>query len=194
MRTLDNVIPAELLRAVAATWPRDDWPHWHRYRDQTADKFATKDADRLPPAAKLVIAELAKLSISDLLGIDDCFPDLDLHGAGLHMSTPGGFLGCHLDGATHPLTGWSRIANAVLFIDDWQPEWGGALQMVADGHVTSECIPQRGRIAMFATSDTAWHQVSKVTGPKPRRTISLFWWSEVPAESTRDRAEFVAKG
>ncbi|NBW09979.1 MAG: 2OG-Fe(II) oxygenase [Caulobacteraceae bacterium] len=156
MRTLDNVIPAELLRAVAATWPRDDWSHWHRYRDQTADKF--------------------------------------LHGAGLHMSKPGGFLACHLDGATHPLTGWSRVANAVLFVDDWQPEWGGALQMVADGQVASECVPQRGRIAMFATGDTAWHQVSQVTGPKPRRTISLFWWSEVPAESTRSRAEFVASG
>jgi len=194
VRTLDNVIPAELLRAVAATWPRDDWSHWHRYRDQTADKFATKDADRLPPAAKLVIAELAKLPVRDLLCVGDCFPDLDLHGAGLHMSKPGGFLACHLDGATHPLTGWSRVANAVLFVDDWQPEWGGALQMVADGQVASECVPQRGRIAMFATGDTAWHQVSQVTGPKPRRTISLFWWSEVPAESTRSRAEFVAKG
>jgi hypothetical protein len=190
LHTIDDIISPELLLAVAATWPRDDWPHWHRYRDQTADKFATKDADRIPPAAKLVIGELAKLPIRELLDVGPCFPDLDLHGAGLHMSQPGGYLGCHLDGATHPITGWSRVANAILFVDDWQPEWGGALQMVDGGQVVEECHPHRGRLAAFATSDTAWHQVSRVAGPVPRRTISLFWWSLSPAESTRDRAEF----
>jgi hypothetical protein len=62
--------------------------------------------------------------------------------------------------------------------------------MVTDGQVIEECIPSRGMLAAFATSDTAWHQVSKVTGPRDRRTISLFWWSLVPSESPRDRAEF----
>lgn len=191
LHQFDNLIPPTLLRAVAATWPRDDWPHWHRYHDADADKFASKDSHRLPDAAKLVIAEMAKLRIDDLLpGCNDCFPDLDLHGAGLHMSLPGGYLGLHLDGATHPLTSWNRVANAVLFVDDWLPDWGGALQMVEDGAVTEQILPSRGRVALFATAGDAWHQVSQVTGPQRRRTISLFWWSEAPATSERDRAEF----
>jgi len=181
IKTIDGVIPSTLLNAVAATWPRDDWPYWHRYRDDTSDKFATKDPDRLPAAAKLAVAELLKLPVVELLGVsDDCFPDLDLHGAGLHSHPPGGLLSAHLDGAVHPLTGWARVANAILFVDDWQPECGGALQMLDPGPraVTEQALPVRGRVALFATSDTAWHQVSRVTGPQRRRTISLFWWSQ----------------
>lgn len=185
--TLDDVIPQTLVNAVAATWPRDDWPHWHRYHDRTADKYATKDASRITDAAKLVIGIMAEMDV----GCNECFPDLDLHGAGLHMLKPGGFLGLHLDGAKHPLTGWSRIANAVLFIDDWLPEWGGELQMCRENGETLQSVsPRKGRIAVFETTPTAWHRVTSVTGPAPRRTLSLFWWSQGIPDSDRDRALF----
>lgn len=187
---IDNAVSAGLLRAVAATWPRDDWPYWHKYDNADSQKLASKDAHRLPDAAKLVIAEMAKLDVSEFCG--DCFPDLDLHGAGLHSIPPEGHLGLHLDGAIHPLTDWRRECNAVLFVDDWWDGWGGGLQFWdATGHSLVETVlPARNRLVLFATGDHAWHRVSHVAGPKPRRTISLFWWSLATTEATRDRAEF----
>lgn len=185
----ENYVNPSLLRAVAATWPADNWSHWHRYQDQYADKRGSKDAHRLPDAARLVIGCMAETYIEDLK--PDCFPDLDLHGAGMHQLNPGGFLGLHLDGAAHPLHGWRREVNAILFVDDWLPEWGGHLIFRdADKEETARIIPRRNTLVLFQTSETAWHEVSRIDGPLARRTLSLFWWSHREPASARDRAEF----
>lgn len=191
---LDNWLAPGILGAVAATWPAANWPHWHRYDDANASKLASKDAHRLPDAARLAIADMARLDIAALTGIPDAFVDLDLHGAGLHLIPSGGHLGLHLDGAVHPLTGWKREANAVLFIDAWKPEWGGNLEFFESRdstRATTTVEPRLNRLVLFATGEENWHRVAKVTGPNPRRTISLFWWSAAESESRRDRAEFV---
>ncbi len=191
MIVLDNIFPPSLLRAVAANWPADDWAYWHRYCDENTDKYGSRDAARLPDAAKLVINELAKLNVSVLGDCDDAFPDLDLHGAGLHAIVSGGHLGLHLDGEVHPLKGWVRRANAILFVDDWEPHWGGRFELCdGTGKLLSFAEPKRGRLMLFSTSAQAWHRVSKVTGPIKRRTVSLFWWAEGFVESRRMRAEF----
>lgn len=188
---IENFAPPALLRAVAATWPREDWPHWHRYQDSNSIKWASKDAHRLPDAARLVIAAMAQIDVSKFAPGVDVFPDLDLHGAGLNMIPPGGHLGLHLDGAVHPLTGWRRELNAVLFVDD---VGGGALEFwnAPDGVIQAKIYPVRNRLVLFTTDSNSWHRVQVVPGPLPRRTISLFWWSTRPCESDRDHAEFSA--
>ncbi|MDE2426770.1 MAG: 2OG-Fe(II) oxygenase [Elusimicrobia bacterium] len=190
-RIIHDFAPPGLLRAVAATWPRDDWPHWHRYDDRNAAKLGSKDAHRLPDAARAVLSLMAAIDVSDFA--DAAFPDLDMHGAGLHSILPGGHLGLHLDGAVHPLTGWRREANAVLFVDDWDADWGGELEFWSSPQSRGPrriVTPRRNTLVLFATGPTAWHRVARVDGPQPRRTLSLFWWSLAAAKSNRDRAEF----
>ena len=188
---VDDFASESLLRAVSATWPRDDWPHWHRYQDEHSSKLASRDAHRLPDAARLMISDMARIDVRQFGG--DAFPDLDLHGARLHSILPGGHLGLHLNGAVHPLTGWRREVNAVLFVEDWQTEWGGALEFWSspDSGPHSRVEPQRNRLVLFATGEQAWHRVCPVTGPRQRRTLSLFWWSLTPTDAERDRARFV---
>jgi Rps23 Pro-64 3,4-dihydroxylase Tpa1-like proline 4-hydroxylase len=189
---IENFCAPALLSAVAATWPRDDWPHWHRYDDKDAVKLGSKDAHRLPDAARLVLAEMARIRIP--AGLPEAFPDLDLHGAGLHAILPGGHLGLHLDGAVHPLTGWRRELNAVLFVDDWEPHWGGELEFWQSQTSGAATVihPVRNSLVLFATGADAWHRVAQVTGPNPRRTLSMFWWSNLPTDCRRTRAEFHA--
>ncbi|TXH59107.1 MAG: 2OG-Fe(II) oxygenase [Desulfurellales bacterium] len=185
IRVIDNWGPPELIRAADATWPRLDWPHWHKYADAHSMKYGTKDADRLPKAAAMIVDRMAALAVGG-----NAFPDLDLHGAGLHCIPPGGFLGRHVDGAVHPLLGWKREVNAVLFVSAWSAEWGGELCFYdAAGTVVLRVEPAFNRLVLFETNDS-WHGVEKVTGPRDRRTISLFWWSQQPVNSHRDRAEF----
>ncbi|HEY3968478.1 MAG TPA: 2OG-Fe(II) oxygenase [Planctomycetaceae bacterium] len=188
---IENFAPPALLRAVGATWPHDDWAHWHKYNDENSVKLASKDAHRVPDAARLVLASMANVDVSRLA--PESFPDLDLHGAGLHSIFAGGHLALHLDGAVHPLTGWRRECNAVLFVDDWQPAWGGELEFWTDpaSGPFERIIPAFNKLVLFSTSDSAWHRVAKVAGDKPRRTLSLFWWSQGTASSTRDRAAFI---
>lgn len=186
---IDWVIPSPVLYGVAATWPKEDWPHWHRYKDEHADKFATTDALRLPAVATLALNLLAstKIAYTDETAYLKPFPDLNLHGAGLHMCKPGGYLKAHYDGARHPITGWRRVANAIVFLDDWEDGWGGHL-VAYDGVVTHNIQPRFGRVVVF-TADLL-HEVTQITGPKNRRTLSLFWWSESPPTCERDRADF----
>jgi hypothetical protein len=189
-RVIENFAPAGLLRAVAATWPRDDWPHWHKYDDGNAVKLGSKDAHRLPDAARQLLALIALVDVGQFAG--EAFPDLDLHGAGLHAILPGGHLGLHLDGAVHPLTGWRREVNAVLFVDRWPTDDGGELEFWESqtSGATAVIQPAWNRLVLFSTGGEAWHRVARVTGTQPRRTLSLFWWSLAAADSSRDRAEF----
>lgn len=188
LHIINDYISHNLVNAVAATWPKFDWPGWHYYDDSHTKKLASKiPLSFLHQSAQLALGAMAELPINH----PDAFPDLDLHGAGLHAILPGAGLGLHLDGATHPLTGWRRVCNAVMFVDDWLPEWGGELQLCDREGVPIDWVkPKRGTIAMFDTNDTAWHRVTNVTGPHSRRTLSLFWWQIDSDKSERTSALF----
>ncbi|REJ97813.1 MAG: 2OG-Fe(II) oxygenase [Planctomycetota bacterium] len=191
---IEDWAPAGLLRAVDAEWPSLDWRYWHKYAEETAVKYGSMDASRLPGSARLLMSRMAEIDLASL-GIDvTAFPDLELHGAGLHCIPPGGHLGTHLDGAVHPLTGWHREVNAILFVGQWQPEWGGDLCFFEDGGEAPASLrvsPRFNRLVLFRTGDSMWHGVEKVTGPNQRRTLSMFWWSAARMEATRDRAKFL---
>ncbi|HSG72068.1 MAG TPA: 2OG-Fe(II) oxygenase [Planctomycetaceae bacterium] len=185
---LSNWAPAGLVNAALAEWPAEDWRHWHFYDDQTAKKRATKDASRLPRAATMLLERMAELDLR-YHGFDaDCFPDLELHGAGMHELPTGGFLRKHLDSTAHPQTRWNRSVNGVLFLNE--PEQGGDLTF----HLPFEEIvihPESGKLVLFETADEAWHSVSTVAGSISRKTLSLFWWTLGTPDERRMKAEFV---
>lgn len=180
---IDDFAPRGLVNAALAEWPDASWRHWHVYSGEHSVKRATKDAARLPRAAMMLIEQVASMDVPE-----GCFPDLELHGAGLHEIPDGGHLGKHLDGAIHPVTGWKREQNAVLFLND--DFFGGELMFFRpDGSETHRVTPAKNRLVMFSTSDEAWHTVAPVSGGD-RKTLSLFWWSLETTTATRTQAEF----
>lgn len=175
-------VPPGLVAAALAEWPEDKSPCWIRYRDDHADKYASRGWEGIGRAATLLIEQMACYD-SEL--ISGAWPDLALHGGGLHMIPPGGHLSRHLDAATHPVTGWQRVASGVLYLDDWRYEWGGAL--VLGEH--TRIYPEAGMLIVFACRSDSWHAVETVTGPTARRSIALFWWG-VGSGGDRTHAEF----
>ena len=173
---IDNWAEPELVRAAEVEWPELSWPFWHRYE---CGKLATKDPLRFPPACAELIRRLLCLRIGELMGLDDTFADWNCYGAGLHTSPPGASLGVHLDSDHHPLTGWQRACNAILFVNTgWEPDWGGAFELwSADGR---EClkriVPKFNRLVLFKPSDISFHAVARNTGPEPRKTLATFYW------------------
>jgi hypothetical protein len=163
-----------LVNAARATWPDERWQHWHKYNDGNAIKLATKDPSRVTTPVAELIRQMATLQVED-----GWFPDLDLHGAGMHWIQQGGYLGRHLDGQIHPLTGWYRRCNAIVFLDHCE---GG--ELVIDGQ--EPIVPEPGRLICFNADQ--WHEVRPVISGQ-RRSVSLFWWS-VDGTGTRDRAFF----
>ena len=180
MQIIDDAVTGHLLRALSATWPGSTWRGWHNYADKNSVKRATRDAEQLPRAAWPCLYEIASY-----VNHPKAFPDWELAGAGLHEIPPGGHLRRHLDSDIMLGTGWRRELSLVLFVDPWRPEWGGSL-------VVREQIiePKRNRLVIFACDDDAWHEVQPVTGPEPRRTLALFFWSTEPTDGLRKSACF----
>ena len=151
-----------LALAASNEWPSGDWPHWHLYDGNNSVKRASKDHYRLTPACKLLIAKMAETSVPDGL-----FPDLSLHGAGMHEIPQGGYLRSHKDSEKHPVKPWFRKLNMVLFINSCE---GG--ELVIENH--EPISPKPGKAVIF--SPNLSHEVIPVT-EGIRMSLSLFWWS-----------------
>jgi hypothetical protein len=186
-----NAVPRSLLNAARVEWPAATWPGWVAYADQYAIKRATRGRDGLPRACELLLDHMAAIDVAEITGEPSAFPDLTLYGAGLHEIPTDGHLALHLDARQHPVTGWSRVASAVVFVDDFSDTWGGELVL---GDPSGDCrriTPTAGTLVVMGTAgDETWHAVGKVTGPLPRRTLAMFWWSTSRVESDRKRASF----
>lgn len=190
---VDGACNPNLLRAVAAEWPAQNWPHWHRYDD---GKLATKDALRIPPAAMEAIKQMLDLRVDTLLKIDDAFPDYNLHGAGMHCHPPGSRLGIHRDAETHPLTGWRRAVSAILYVEPhWNSEWGGELEVwdTPESGPRVKIEPLWNRLVLFRTPGLLHGMPNPVRCPagRSRKSLAVFFWQEADGTSGCQRADFV---
>jgi len=161
---IDDFAPACVIRAAAKTWPDERWAWWHKYDDETALKFSTMGRAPFPPASALLLDRMATLDISSIS--TDAFPDMSFHAGGMHTLPPGGFLGKHKDAEIHPLTGWSRVLNAILFI-----EGDGDLHLGQDYAIR----PTPGRLVLFETKGV-WHRVDEAT--ETRKSLAVYWWAD----------------
>lgn len=168
MLIIDDAIPSPRLAAADAAWPEATWNGWHRYQGKTADKFGLIHHSLAPPAIQRALWAVAEV-IEERIP-SGCFIDFELHGAGMHMIPPGGFLGRHLDAEKHPQRPWSRTHSAVLFVDSSGDADGGKL--VIEGNSID---PIRNRLVIFETPG-AWHEVTRVIGNRLRRSLALFAW------------------
>jgi Rps23 Pro-64 3,4-dihydroxylase Tpa1-like proline 4-hydroxylase len=185
MKILDGINPS-VLRAVWATWPGTDWRGWHHYSGPDSEKWGTR-GPHVTPAASEAIRQMID-RIGDYVE-HQAFPDLELHGAGMHMIRSGGYLRPHLDSSIMEATGWRREYSCVLCVNpEWQDDWGGEFVL----HETGEShFPKFNHLMMFETTETALHEVKQVNAPVPRCTLSVFFWSlRKPADETRKTARF----
>ena len=187
---VDDWAEPELVRAADAEWPEPYWPHWHRYNN---GKLATKDSLRHPPACAELIRRMLCLPVSELLGIDGTFGDWHCHGGGLHALPPGSSLGLHLDSDHHPLTGWVRACNAVLYVNPvWDEECGGEFELWDAGgdHCVRQIAPRFNRLVLFEPSDCSWHGVAPVRGEESRKSLAVFFWRHGACPRRRTQAQF----
>lgn len=179
----NQAINRSMLEAVWATWPDDRWRGWHHYSGPDSEKYASKSAE-IPRAAEHALHEMVRL-----VGFrvkHGAFPDWELYGAGLHMIKPGGYLKPHLDSAMMESTGWKREYSCVLNVNPhWEPEWGGQFRLGDNLY-----HPRFNQMILFKTTEDAVHEVLPVTGPVPRCTLSIFFWSQETPSDPRTSAKF----
>jgi hypothetical protein len=140
------------------------------------------------PATRRLVAELNSgpflASLTALTGIEGLIADGTLTGGGQHQIARGGRLGVHADFPEHPENGLARRLNVIVYLnEDWQPEWGGALELWdAD---MARCVrrvqPELGRLVVFSTTRTAFHgHPDPLQCPEgvTRKSLALFYFTK----------------
>lgn len=158
-----------LVRAAEATWPDKDWPYWHVYQTEHSVKFATKDAYRLTAPCQILLNHMLTHVTANIPEFQSAkvFPDLDLHGAGMHWIPKDGFLAPHVDSEKHPVRQWFRVASSVLFLSECE---GG--ELCVEG--LDPIAPNPGKLVTLPSNRKHW--VRPVLAGN-RYTLSVFWWA-----------------
>jgi len=133
--------------------------------------------------------------VSQVSGIPDLLYDPHYFGGGTHDNRDGQGLDAHVDFNRHPLTHSHRRLNLIVYLNpDWQPEWGGVLELHSDPRSPDDrvarVLPLFNRAVLFETTEHSWHGFSRITLPAAfagaaRRSVALYFYTaERPPEET----------
>lgn len=176
-------------------------PVWVRYdNDCERHKRTSNDLAGLPPVWGSVFGRLFSPSVVSWLAclaeVTGLRADPTLHGGGVHVTDPGGWLQPHLDYALHP-SGLERRLNLVLFLNpQWQTGWGGAFELYDDEgrRVVLRVFPSFNRAVIWEPSDTTFHGTQSLSKRAPPRvTAAVYYLADPRPGVTRKRALYVPR-
>ena len=194
---IENFLDAELLREVASEFPEPGQPQWDGMIDKDQRKFAANRTEQLGLATRRVLhfpngREVINF-LEKLTGISGLIPDPHLAGGGLHELRPGGFLKIHADFNWHRQLHLDRRINLLVYLnEDWQPEYGGALELwdTSMGGKVGEFLPMFNRCVIFNTTNNSYHgNPVPVACPegRSRRSIAMYYYTNGrPAEEVSE--------
>lgn len=128
-------------------------------------------------------------------GIDGLLYDPYYFGGGTHENRHGQDLDPHVDFNRHPVTGWHRRLNLIVYLNErWQPEWGGAIEFHRDPRLPRrenriEVVqPRYNRAVLFETTHWSWHGFERINLPggnedeRSRKSVALYFYSRTRPE------------
>lgn len=159
---------------------------FHKEGDENESrKSAVADESIMGPSTRLIFSLLKSSMfvsfLEQLTGIDDIIPDPHYRGSGLHQTEPGGSLRVHADFNRYERFKLDRRVNVFLFLNqDWDPSWGGALELWPPDMSTCEqkIQPAFNRLVIFRTTDFSYHgYTDPIRSPYPRRSVSMYYYT-----------------
>lgn len=178
-----------------------------RYSGWIGEKRTCNIWNRFPPLTYKTFSNLLSLdfvsTISSITGIESIYPDIGLHGGGMHMSKTGGSLAVHLDYSIHPKLDLQRKLNLILYLEeDYDPSWGGSLQLWSHDFENNkplkkikEVEPLFNRAILFDTTQHSWHGFpDKIRTPqgKMRKSFAVYYMTDITKTAEdRYRAHYV---
>lgn len=126
--------------------------------------------------------------LEDLTGIKGLIADNLYEGGGVHRIESGGKLSVHTDYSKHPRKNLYRRINLLIYLnEDWNPDWGGSLQLWNNDtkELVSEIQPMMNRAVIFNTTSTSLHgHPHPLNTPEgiARKSIALYYFTEESGE------------
>lgn len=177
---IDDLWDPSDLQVAAAEFPAPHDPRWQTYTDPEEQGKRAAGADAWGPAVRAFFETTSSPTFTSYLTALTGIADLhaDTLGGGMHETGEGGKLGMHVDFNLHPVTGWPRRLNLLVFLnEEWDCDWGGCLYLGADRQITVE--PVFNRTVIFECSDASWHgHPHPITGAYLRRSLAAYYYTE----------------
>jgi hypothetical protein len=128
--------------------------------------------------------------LSHVTGMPNLLADDQLVGGGIHQTGPRGHLDVHVDFNYIKDRDLHRRLNILVYFNkDWQPEWGGNIELWDEDVKT--CVhsisPIFNRCVVFETNEISYHGVSAVKCPpdRSRKSFAAYYYTrEAPAHWT----------
>jgi len=135
--------------------------------------------------------------VGRITGIDGLLYDPYYFGGGTHENREGQDLDPHVDFNRHPVEGWHRRLNLIVYLNrEWDDAWGGSLELHSDPRSPDDRVtrvtPLFNRAVIFETTEWSWHGFGRITLPAARRDLSrksialYFYTRERPVEELAD--------
>jgi hypothetical protein len=184
---IDDFLPRQLIDDVQAEFPQPDDLEWQRFNSRQERKLASADTERVAPVIKNLLLAFNSATmltfLEHLTGIEGLIPDPYFWGGGLHQIERGGHLAVHADFNWHEQLRLDRRLNLLLYLnDDWQSDWGGALELWNQD--MSACarriLPLANRCVVFDTTDRSYHGHPEPLACPPhrtRRSLALYYYT-----------------
>jgi hypothetical protein len=198
--SFDGFLGPELALALSERFPGPEHEGWMRrdYREQAArlGQLQRSGFEGVDPALRHLLAELSGMAFVDFLaaltGIEGLITDPHYRGAGLSLTLPGGHLALHADFNRDRTRHLERKLTVLYYLGkDWQPEWGGALELWDEPRTRCEAsfLPVLDRLVVMAHGDTFWHgHPAPLACPEGRFRACVSAYYYVAAPSPEDDA------
>jgi Rps23 Pro-64 3,4-dihydroxylase Tpa1-like proline 4-hydroxylase len=197
----DNFLDENLALQLSKEFLFFDDPSWLFYNNPLEHKKTINNWYNFPPTTYNFFNYLNSSTFVDQLkkefNIENLYPDPGLHGAGWHIHGQGGKLNVHLDYNIHPKLKLQRKLNLIIYLSqDWNPSWGGNLELWSHNYDTNE--PKQlektidckfNRAVIFDTTQNSWHGFAQeITCPQNiyRKSIAMYYLID-PSPDTTDR-------
>jgi hypothetical protein len=99
----------------------------------------------------------------------------------------GDFLNPHIDNSGNPLLNQYRRINTLYYVSpDWEPAWGGQLELWDARRANPVAIaPRFNRLVLMNTNRTSYHSVNPIhdCGDKTRNCVSNYYFSPQSPEA-----------
>jgi hypothetical protein len=165
---IDDFLPEPVAAEILSNFPDPSDPCWlSDAAGHQEGKLGTRHASRLDTVPGSLYHHLLLFNSSpfvafleNLTGISGLIPDPHFKGGGLHQIPRGARLDVHADFNRYNELKLDRRINVLLYLNrDWDPAWGGQLELW--NRDMSECRqriePSFNRMAVFSTTSTSYH-------------------------------------
>lgn len=187
---LKDFLKPELLAAVADEFPdlAKEGRAAKHFDDDRQVKYASKGMRLLTPSALhlngYLQSDLFLQWLSTLTGVSEpLIADPYLAGGGYHEIKRGGLLKVHADFNKHPKLDLDRRLNMLIYLNqDWDPSWGGGLQLFDETMSTpiTSVSPHFNTAVIFTTTSFTYHghpDPLQCPEQRSRRSLAYYYFS-----------------